>query len=333
MHCHLFAPGFFGAGAAIPDRLPAAETLIAKGRRRSVAFESREAWLCERFGVTRQRDWPVAPYGLLGDGGAPGDHYWLRADPVHLIVDRDRLVLAGAARLSREDAESMVASLNAHFAGEIALYPMRPDRWYARLAAAPDLATVPPSRARGASVEPNMPTGADAKRFRALVNEAQMLLHAHAVNAAREARGEATVNSLWLWGGGVLASRERPGLRQVLADDPLARGLAMAAGIPAAPLPGDAAHWLAHAPEDGIVLAVLDHESAADLERDWLAPLLAALRSSRIGMVTLHLAGADAVLEAETVRTDLRHFWRRRRRVATSLPAAPGRPDDDGPTV
>jgi hypothetical protein len=192
---------------------------------------------------------------------------------------------------------------------------------------------VSPSSALGASVEPNMPRGGDAPRFRAIVNEAQMLLHTHAVNAAREARGQSPVNSLWPWGGGVLASQERPSLRQVLADDPLARGLAMAAGIPAAPLPGDAAHWLEHAPEDGIVLAVLDHESAADLERDWLAPLLAALRSSRIGMVTLHLAGADAVLHAETVRTDLRHFWRRRRRVATSLPAAPDRPADDGPTV
>jgi hypothetical protein len=320
MHCHLFAPGLFGAEAAISGRLPAAETLIAKGRRRSVAFESREAWLCERFGVARQRDWPVAPYGLLAEGGAPGDHYWLRADPVHLVVDRDRLVLAGPAPLSREESDSLAAGLNAHFAGEIVLYPLRPERWYARLAAAPELATVPPSRALGASVEPNLPSGADAQRFRTLVNEAQMLLHAHAVNAAREARGEAAVNSLWLWGGGVLAPAERPVLRQVLADDPLARGLAMATGVPAAPLPGDGARWLAHAPEDGVVLAVLDHASAADLEREWLAPLLAALRESRIGMVTLHLPGQASALEVETVRADLRHFWRLRRPVAESAP-------------
>ena len=319
MHVQLFAPGFFDRAAASAARLPAAETLIAKGRRRTADYESPEAWLCARFGVERQRDWPVAPYGLLGDGGAPGDHYWLRADPVQLIVDRDRLVLGDAVRLSREEAESLAAALDAHFAGEMAIHPMRPDRWYARLPAAPDLVTVAPSRARGASVEPNLPGGADARRFRALVNEAQMLLHEHPVNAAREARGEPPANSLWLWGGGTIA-RSQPTFRQVLTDDPLARGLAQAAGIAAAPLPGDAAAWLAHAPGEGGVLAVPGDRAPAELERDWLAPLLAALRASRIGMVTLHLPGEASVLEVETVRADLRHFWRRRRPVAESAP-------------
>jgi hypothetical protein len=320
MHCLLLAPGLFAGGAAAPQRLPAAETLIAKGRKSTLAFDSADAWLLERFGVARQRDWPVAPFALLGDGGAPGDHHWLRADPVHLVVDRDRLVLGDAARLEREEAESLVEALNAHFAGELVLHPMRPDRWYARLPAAPDLVTVPRSRALGAGIEPNLPTGGDARRFRVLVNEAQMLLHAHPVNAAREARGEPPVNSVWLWGGGALAAARRPGLRQVLADDPLARGLALAAGVPAAPLPADAAGWLAQAPGEGVVVVVPGERGPAELERDWLAPLLAALRASRIGMVTLLLPAGGSALEVETVRSDLRHFWRRRRPVAEFAP-------------
>ncbi len=320
MHCQLLAPGLFAGGATTPQRLPAAETLIAKGRKSTLAFESADAWLLERFGVARQRDWPVAPFALLGDGGAPGDHHWLRADPVHLVVDRDRLVLGDAARLERAEAEALVEALNAHFAGELVLYPMRPDRWYAQLPAAPDLATVPRSRALGAGVEPHMPTGGDARRFRVLVNEAQMLLHAHPVNAAREARGEPPVNSVWLWGGGALVEAQRPALRQVLADDPLARGLALAAGVSVAPLPARAAGWLDHAPEDGIALFVLEDRGAAELERDWLAPLLAALRASRIGMVTLVLPAGDSALTVETVRSDLRHFWRRRRPVAEFAP-------------
>jgi hypothetical protein len=328
MHCLLFAPGFLRPGAPGTGRLPAAETLIAKGRRKTLPFDSQDAWLLERFGVARQRDWPVAPYSLIGDGGSPGEHFWLRADPVHLLVDRDRLVLADAPAVSRAEAESLVETLNAHFGGELVLYPMHPSRWYARLGAAPDAATVPPAQARGASVEPNLPSGADARRLRVLMNEAQMLLHEHPVNAAREARGEAPVNSLWLWGGGAIARAERPALREVLADDPLARGLARAAGIAAAPLPADAARWLANGPEDGIVLIVLDARTPAELERDWFAPLLEALRASRVGMVTLHLAGAGAVLDAETVRSDLRHFWRRRRPAAAYAPDSPSSPSE-----
>jgi hypothetical protein len=319
MHCHVFVPPFFDDAEAA--RLPAAETLIAKGRRKATPFESAYAWLCNAFGVARQRDWPVAPYSLLGEGGAPGEHYWLRADPVQLLVDRDQLVLADAPAVSRAEAESLVESLNAHFGGELVLYPIRPERWYARLERVPDLETVPSSQARGASVEPNLPTGADAQRFRVLMNEAQMLLHAHPVNAAREARGEPPANSLWFWGGGALARPEPAPFRQVLADDPLARGLARAGGVPAAPLPADARSWLAHAPDEGIALVVLDGPAPADLERDWFAPLLEALRASRIGMVTLHLPRAGAVLEAETIRSDLRHFWRLRRPASEYAPA------------
>jgi len=82
-------------------------------------------------------------------------------------------------------------------------------------------------------------------RFHALMNEAQMLLHEHPVNAGREARGELALNSIWFWGGGVIdASKARP-FSTVVGDDPLTRGLALAAGIPARALPKDAGSMLA----------------------------------------------------------------------------------------
>ncbi len=157
-------------------------------------------------------------------------------------------------------------------------------------------------------------------RFHALMNEAQMLLHEHPVNAEREARGEPALNSIWFWGGGVIdATKARP-FSTVVADDPLARGLALAAGIPALALPKDAGSVLAALGDEGRVLAVPDapreaqlRERRAALERDWFLPLLGALKSGRIGMLTLHLGGTDSLLEVETVRSDLRHFWRLRK--------------------
>jgi hypothetical protein len=155
------------------------------------------------------------------------------------------------------------------------------------------------------------------------MNEAQMLLHEHPVNAEREGRGALALNSIWFWGGGVIdAAKARP-FSTVVGDDALARGLSLAAGIPARALPEHADSVLAALGNEGRVLVVPDapreaqlRERRAALERDWFLPLLAALKSGRIGMLTLHLFGADSLLEVETVRSDLRYFWRRRKALS-----------------
>src|SRR5256885_4401605 len=326
MHCELYIPDFFTReGPQRADGLESAETLIARGRRRRAALVSREAWLFGRFAVPRQRDWPVAPYTLLADGGAPGPHYWMRADPVHLEVGRDSLGLAdsSAFEISRTESEALVEALNSHFGQTMLLDPLRPARWYVRLEKAPDMQTTPAAAARGAAIDDKLPAGPDGMRFHALMNEAQMLLHEHPVNAGREARGELALNSIWFWGGGVIdASKARP-FSTVVGDDPLTRGLALAAGIPARALPKDAGSMLAGLRDEGVALVVLDAprgeqplERRTALERDWFGPFLAALRSGRIGMLTLHLAGENRLLQVETVRSDLRYFWRRRKALS-----------------
>ncbi len=327
MHCRLFIPDFFSAEGAEADRLDAAETLLAKGRRRRLAASSREAWLFERFAVPKQRDWPVAPYTLLADGGAPERHFWLRADPVHLRLGRDTLTFADGAAfdVSRAESEALVETLNRHFGDAMLLYPLQPARWYVRLPKAPDMRTTPPSAAREETIEGHLPSGPDAMRFHALMNEAQMLLHEHPVNVEREARGEPALNSVWFWGGGVIDTAKTRPFSTVFGDDPLARGLALAAGIPVRALPKDAGAMLAAAGDEGVALVVLDpprsvaSERRAALERRWFGPLLAALQSGRIGMLTLSLPGADSLLEIETVRSDLRHFWRLKRPLANYL--------------
>ena len=214
MHFDLHIPDFFSAEGVPPaEGLAAAETLIARGRRRRIASVSPEAWLFGRFGVEKQRDWPVAPYTLLADGGAPERHFWMRADPVHLRVGRDSLVLAdGAAfQVSRAESEALVETLNRHFGQTMLFYAMRPARWYVRLEKAPDMQTTPAAAARGLAIDETLPSGPDAMRFHALMNEAQMLLHEHPVNAEREARAEPALNSVWFWGGGVMpAAKDRP---------------------------------------------------------------------------------------------------------------------------
>jgi hypothetical protein len=321
MHCSLFIPDFFSSESAAPaNRLAAAETLIARGRRRQTASIAPEAWLFERFGAQRQRDWPVAPYALLADGGTPGSHYWMRADPVHLSVGRDSLAFDGTALdVSRSEAETLVAALNRHFGEALAFDALRPGRWYVKFPGAPELATTPPSTARGTTIGDKLPSGADAMRFRALMNEVQMVLHEHPVNTEREARGVLAVNSVWFWGGGTLAGTAARPFSIVLADDPLARGLALAAGIPERQLSGSAEAMLSALPAEGTALIVLDPPRSAALERDWFGPLLEALEGGRIGMLSISLAGTDSLLEVETVRSDLRYFWRTKKPLRSYL--------------
>lgn len=311
------------------DRLAALEAIVARGRRTAGRETSLEAWLLARWDVA---DAGAAPYALLADGGDPGDAWWLRAEPCHMRVNLDHLVPIDATQfdVAREEAESLVESLNHHFdAAGVRLLPLRPERWYARVAEPLECRTPPLPGVRGRALA--SPGGLGQARLHALLNEIQMVLHAHAVNAAREARGAPVINAVWLSGGGRL---QRPGKRafaRVRSGDPLAAGLAAASGAAVLPLPENAERWLRAAAHEGVELIVLDvlrtpadygdaatwTERVAALERDWFAPLAAALRAGRIGMVTLHAIGAGGALDVETTRQDLRYFWRRTRPLAS----------------
>jgi len=203
---HLFPSARLLEAAAQDLRLPALQTLLARGRRQSSPAEGVEAALCEALGIARQQDWPVAPISLEADGGVAGEAYWLRADPGHLRVMRDRIVLADSdnLELTQPEADALAATIARHFGANLSPIACHPERWYLRLAAAPRLTTHARSVAVGCDIDPLLPQGDDAMQFRAWLNEVQMLLHDHPVNLAREARGELPINALWLWGGGYL---------------------------------------------------------------------------------------------------------------------------------
>ncbi len=333
MNVHVAVPDLFWPDAASAhttrgDRIPALEALVARGRRTTARSRDLEGWLLARWGVA---DAGPAPYALLADGGAPGEAWWLCAEPCHMRVNLDHLVPTDATLfdVTRAEAEALVARLNSHFsAAGLAFFPQQPERWYLRSAAPLDGAERPLAAARGQRLE--RPAGRGNARFNALANEIQMLLHEHAVNDAREARGALPINAVWLWGGGRLQRPAARAFARVRSAGPLAAGLALASGSAVLPLPDDGERWIRSASAEGLELIVLEQlrapasygdaatwtERLAALERDWFAPLRAALAAGRIGMVTLHAIGAGGALDVETTRRDLRYFWRRSRPLA-----------------
>lgn len=229
---HLFPSARLLEVAAQDLHLPALEKVLARGSRQAFSDGGIEAALCQALGIDRQQDWPLAPITLQADGGDPGIDYWLRADPVHLSVMRDRIVLADSQALELDQAEAaaLAACIQGHFGESFSPLALQPRRWYLRLPQAPQMSTTPLSCATGCDIDPLQPRGHDASHFRALLNELQMLLHDHPVNQRREARGQLPVNSLWLWGGGVLPQARPPGTLKVAADHPDAQALLSFAG-------------------------------------------------------------------------------------------------------
>lgn len=262
-------------------RLPGVGMLLARGRRDVIAQTGMESLLCQEFGIPRQHDWPVAAISLAAAGGQAGKDYWLRADPVHVRIERDRVILSEIAEPSPEEARLLCAALSAHFGEDFSPQALSPGAWVVR-ASELEISTTPLSLAAGQHIDPLLPSGRDAMPWRKLLNEAQMLLFSHPVNQAREARGEPAINSVWLWGGGRLPEAGQSS-RSVLCDQPDWRALAGHAGAKTGTLPEK---WSADLTADALVIIDAPHRhlrrgdfdgwlaAMRDFEQDWLAPLL-----------------------------------------------------------
>jgi hypothetical protein len=343
MHCELIVPGLMPAGeyaaAALEGlRLPSLELLLARGRRTTDEPASLERWLAHAFGADDEEEIPAGALTLAASGGAAGEATWMRADPAHLKLNRDELILvpATAFGVAASDAEALTETLNRHFSGELTFYPINGERWCVRVDGIPStgLRTKTPAEVAGRDINRHLPSGEGSMRWHGLLNEIQMLLHEHPANEAREARGEPVVNSVWLWGVGALPSGIAAPWQSVTADDALALGFSQTAGLRHRPLPANAGEWLGRQPEDGrhllvpdtlrLPLALGDFEGwrmrIAELDERWLAPLVGALKSGRIGMVTLLVPDSSELRAFESTRNDLRHFWRRPKPLGAYLP-------------
>ncbi len=320
------------------------ETLLSRAEPRACDTQGFEHGLFGLFGVPVEagKDLPVAALSRLHDGGEPDGQWWLRADPVYVQIDRDRaLVLAHEAlALRAEEARELGEAVATAFA-ELGwrLEVRHPHRWYLQPGTAtcePALQTTPLGEALGRDMHNALPRGRDARRWHQYLNEAQMILHACPVNTAREQAGRLPVNSLWFWGGGVLPPTVAPRFRLVLADDPLACGLALHSGTVLQGLPEDAdalmQDGLARGGESGnadmllVVDSLYQAVIAADaddwlgaldaLQTRWLLPLAEALRRGDVGGLTLVSdQGRGWTLD----RRALRRWWRRRRPLGTVL--------------
>jgi hypothetical protein len=270
---HLIVAGFPGpANTAIPGGPERALTrMTGRGEKITAAHEfSPDERLARLF---------APPGGLAELARArleldlPGteDGAWLCADPVHLRLARDHLLLGDAHvfNLGAEEAAGLIAHLNACFDGRVEFLLGAPTRWYARATEPLTAATRPLDSQLARPVEARSGDPAERALTR-LLTEIQMALHEHPVNQAREARGADPINSLWLWGAGTRAPTRPAGT--LYTDSLMARALARTTSMPVEPLEQFVQARTGHA----LIFIDAPHAMARyDLAEAWAAALVA----------------------------------------------------------
>ena len=325
----LFLPKDFAAEVCADLRLPALERLLGKGRSEILEPVALEEFLCGLFDMQSDGDAPIAAISAAFDGLGAG--CWLRADPVHLRLQRDQMLLFAHSGISADEAGQMCASLNEYFSGQgMEFFAPHPQRWYVRLDSLPDIRTRPVSQVIGGDVRRALPTGADAAHWHRVFNEIQMLLFAHPLNESRDERGELTVNSVWLWGTGHSVSPQK-NYDYASSDEVLVEMLAAAAGTRFSAWTG---HWR-EAENDGRQLLVWTglrqamqggdlsawRNALQEFESGYAQPLWQALRDGKIAQLQLDILSGDGVRRVRLTRGDTWSFWRRVRRLAEYSPA------------
>ena len=314
--------------SALADlRLPALERWLARADCARRPERDLAALLANAYAIATPP--PVAAVTLCADEGRLEGN-WLRADPVHLRVGQDAVSLHHSAVLgiTRDEANALVAELQAHFASDgLEFRAPTPERWYVRVPGEELPTTVALDAALGRNLFGILPQGAGRINWPSALTESQMLLSGHEVNARRESQGLPAINSVWFWGEGeVPASLAQPYIL-VYADDPFARGLGALSSTRVAPMPATAA-TLDAVPDGQSVLVVLDpltlasrrgdrdawRQAANKLDDDWFVTLGDAIE--RFDSVRIILPARNDTLVANVTAASRWRWLRRKKPLA-----------------
>lgn len=291
-----------------------------------------EALVSSQYGLKAEPDFPIASISAAADGIEVGAAYWLRADPVHLVMQRDCFSLSDPIPLfvERSHSESMVDSLNQHFSQDgLKFFIGKSGAWYLQSQQVQEITTTLPSVALEKNIHHFLPQGRNATKWIATLNEVQMLLHEHPANLVRESAGEVAVNSVWFSGGGSIPPTFKPltpqsssavsmqaEARLMMADKVFYQGLAKWSGVNFQPVPES----LDGALLENSMLASIQHArlqlpDAIDLDSAWFNALLLQVKQRKISQLILNLGFYEKSLIVEInpldIYIDSFKFWRK----------------------
>lgn len=259
---------------------------LSRGDRQPDAKPGRDVALRETFEFTGVH----FPYAALTRSlvwSDAADAVWVNADPAVVIADAVtvRMLACGTLGLTPEESSELAKPLRLLFGDAGFPLDVSPTgRWQLRCPKSSRLPVFsPPSAVLGDDMARHLPTGDNERQWRHLLNEAQIILHNHPLNASRAQRGLSPANSVWFWGEGALPDWVRTPLTRVVSGDEPVVALARLAKVPHIDT-----GWNAEDPANRSDTILLDLGSANDAQS-----------------VDVHLSNLDSALKRRYV-TSLR---------------------------
>lgn len=341
----LLIPGLFGIkaeGLFQGLSLTAIERILSRSKRVEDRFTARSLegmlFRAARIPAGVDGEWPVGAVcwhweehpeyrpELELSGEQAGHCWYMRADPAHARAGLGELTLMHSHELtiSPQEARTLVASINEHFAEERwKIEAPHPRRWYIRCDTAPGIHTTPLSQVTGPVTDEFLPQGDQASYWRSVLNEIQMLLHSHSLNDKRVAEEKLPINSVWIWGVGQQPTFDKSHWDTLCSDLHVGRSVAGSTGMTHTKACDGLSNVL-HSNRCLVVIDCLDLPSRrVDLEtwrtgierlaKDWFQPLLDALRTGAVTSLEISLGNGTAFY---IKHSRIRNWWRRHRSFA-----------------
>ena len=210
-----------------------------------------DASLFKSIGFSDSNELPIAFYRYQchqktcenSEGGYQNKNTLLCADPVHFEVGLNDMTLTQQITdLTSEETTECIEALNQHFKQDGLEFSAGTNhQWYLRLNSELTITTVPLSEVIRKNIAHFQPIS-DNLNWKVIQNEAQMILHLLPLNQKREAKGLATLNSLWFYGSGKPETSNHK-FNTILSDIDN-KSIAIAANCKHSPLPQNSSELL-----------------------------------------------------------------------------------------
>ncbi len=273
--------------------------VLSRALVRSTGVHSLNESIFKQFGIDRKSegDLPIAAVSLYGlDHEVDDNTCWGCAWPIHLVADRDSLILLklgdpGNHPLTENQTDLLITHFNQHFQEDgIKLYAANPQNWYVELSNCPSMQTFDIDQVAGKHIGKYFPQGRDGSRFRSLLNEIQMLLFDAGKIEVGSGVDRQKINGIWLSGFGKIP-KVSTAYAKCYSNMPLMRGLAKLSSIYCESIP-ERLSSIAQVKGDQLVLIsdLLDYEVAGDIH-GWMEYTMHL--SGRIGSLLSDLKFAN----------------------------------------